>query len=60
MMMVLEGISIKSFIGYHSMKTIMNGFYYVQILQGHLIGNARRQFGRRWRLQQDNDPKHKS
>src|SRR5208282_2466904 len=22
--------------------------------------NARKQFGRRWRLQQDNDPKHKS
>ena len=24
------------------------------------LGNARRQFGRRWRLQQHNDPKHKS
>ena len=29
-------------------------------VQDHLIPNARRQFGRRWQLQQDNDPKHKS
>ena len=38
----------------------MDGSYYLQILQDHLIANARREFGRRWRLQQDNDPKHKS
>ena len=56
--MVWGGISIKGLIGYHSFKTIMNGSYYVQILQDHLVPNAR-QFGRRWRLQQDNDPKHK-
>src|ERR1700722_18470670 len=36
----------------------MDGPYYVQILQDHLIRNARKQFGRRWRLQQDNDSKH--
>ena|ERR1700722_10967282 len=38
----------------------MDGPYYVQILQDHLIRNARKQFGRRWRLQQDNDSKHRS
>ena len=58
--MVWEGTSIKGLIGYHSFKTIMDGSYYVQIHQDHLILNARRQFGRRWRLQQDNDPKYKS
>ena len=57
--MVWEGISIKDLIGYRPFKTIMDGSYYVQILQGYLIPNARRQFGRRWQLQQDNDPKHK-
>ncbi|CAF1540052.1 unnamed protein product, partial [Adineta ricciae] len=36
------------------------GRLYVEILQNHLIGNARKQFGRRWRYQQDNDPKHTS
>ena len=41
-----RGISIKGLIGYHSFKTIMDGSYYVQILQDHLIPNARRQFGR--------------
>ena len=59
-MMVLGRISIKGLIGYHSLKTIMGGSYYIQMLQDHLISNARRQFVRRWRLQQDNDSKHKS
>ena len=59
-MMVWGGISVKSLIGYYSFKTIMNDSYYVQILQDHLISNARRHYGRRWRLQHDNDPKHKS
>ena len=36
---------------------MMDGSYYIQ---DHLIPNARRQFGRRWRLQQDNDSKNKS
>ena len=53
-------ISIKGLTGYHSFKAIMDGSYYVQILQDHLIPNARRQFDRRWRLLQDNDPKRKS
>ena len=38
----------------------MDGAYYIQILQDHLIRNARKQFGRRWQLLQDNDPKHNS
>ncbi|CAF1506275.1 unnamed protein product [Adineta ricciae] len=38
----------------------MDGPYYVQILQDHLIRNARKQFGGRWGLQQDNDSKHRS
>ncbi|CAF1341854.1 unnamed protein product [Didymodactylos carnosus] len=54
------GFSVKGLVGYHSFKSIMDGPYYVQILQDHLIRNARRQFGRRWRVQQDNDPKHRS
>lgn len=58
--MVWGGFSIKGLVGYYSFTTIMDGPYYVQILQDHLIGTARKQFGRRWRLLQDNDPKHKS
>ena len=55
----MGGISIKGLIGYHFFKIITDGSYYVQILQDHLISNAR-QFGRRRRLQQDNDSEHKS
>ena len=58
--MVWGSFSIKGLVGYHSFNTIMDGPYYVQILHDHLIRNARKQFGRHWRLQQDNDPKHKS
>ena len=38
----------------------MDGPYYVEILEDNLIGEARKKFGCRWRLQQDNDPKHTS
>jgi len=58
--MVWGGISIKGLIGYHSIRNIMDGPYFVRILQDHLIPNAKNQFGRRWRLQMDNDPKHRS
>ena len=57
---VWESVSTEGFIDYHFFKIIMDGSYYVQILQDDLIPNARRQFDRRWRLQQDNDSKHKS
>ena len=58
--MVWGGISIKGLIGYHSFRNIMDSPYFVRILQDHLIPNAKNQFGRRWRLQMDNDPKHRS
>ena len=38
----------------------MDGSYFIHILGNHLIPNARKQFGRRWRLQMSNDPKHRS
>jgi hypothetical protein len=44
----------------HCFKRIMDGSYYVDILQEHLLPGARKQFGRRWRFQQDNDRKHTS
>ena len=53
-------ISIKNPIGYHSFKTIIDGSYDVQSLQANLIRKARRQFGRRWRLQRENYSTHKS
>ena len=58
--MVWGGISIKGLIGYHSIRNIMDSPYFVRILQDHLIPNAKNQFGRRWRLQMDNDLKHRS
>jgi len=58
--MVWGGISIKGLIGYHSFRNIMGSPYFIRILQDHLIPDAKIQFGRRWRLQMDNDPKHKS
>ncbi|CAF1657717.1 unnamed protein product, partial [Adineta ricciae] len=58
--MVWGAFSIKGLLQCYSFRTIMNGRLYVEILQNHLIGNARKQFGRRWRYQQDNDPKHTS
>ena len=36
---------------------MMEGSYYVQ---DHLISNSRRQFGRQWQQQQDNNLKHRS
>ena len=58
--MVWGAISIKVQIGFHSFRRTMDGPYYVEILENNLIGEARKKFGRRWRLQQDNDPKHTS
>jgi len=56
--MVWGAFSVQGQLSCHSFRNIMDGPYYVQILQNHLIGGARRQFGRRWRFQHDNDPKH--
>ncbi|CAF1550788.1 unnamed protein product [Rotaria sordida] len=58
--MVWDAFSIKGQISCHSFRTIMDSRLYVEILQKHLIGGARKQFGGRWRYQQDNDPKHTS
>ena len=49
-MMVWGGISIKGLTGYRFLNPIMDGSQYIQILQDHLIPNARRQFDRQWRL----------
>ena len=54
------GISIRGLIGFYSFRNIMDGPYFIHILEDHLIPSARKQFGRRWRLQMDNDPKHRS
>jgi transposase len=58
--MAWGGISVKGLVGFYSFKDIMDGAYYIRILKNHLIPNARRLLGRHWRLQQDNDPKHRS
>jgi hypothetical protein len=39
---------------------IMDGPFYVSILQSQLLPAAQSLYGRDWRLQQDNDPKHTS
>lgn len=38
----------------------MDGPFYVHILQTQLLPAAQRMYGKDWRLQQDNDPKHTS
>jgi transposase len=58
--MVWGAFSIKGQISCHSFRTIMDGPLYVEILRKHLLGGAKKQFGSRWRYQQDNDPKHTS
>jgi transposase len=58
--LVWGAISAKCLVGYHAFKCILDGAYYVRILEDHLVSNARKQFARRWRIQQDNDPNHRS
>jgi hypothetical protein len=57
-MMVWGTISVKGQIGFHYFRRTMDGPYYVEILEDNLIVEERTKFGRRWRLQQDNDPIH--
>ncbi|CAF1253034.1 unnamed protein product [Rotaria sordida] len=58
--MVWGAFSIKGQISCYSFRTTMDGPLYIDILRKHLLSGARKQFGRRWRYQQDNDPKHTS
>ena len=53
-------ISIKGVVGYHTFRTNLNGIYFVDIVKPDLLPGATMQFKQRWRLQQDNDPKHTS
>ena len=58
--MVWGAFSIKGQLSCYSFRTTMDGPFYVEILRKHLLAGARKQFGSRWRYQQDNDPKHTS
>lgn len=58
--LVWGAFSLKGKLPCHSFREIMDGPYYVNILQKHLIPIATTQFRRHWRFQQDNDPKHTS
>lgn len=58
--MVWGAFSGKGQISCYSFRTIMDGSLYVDILRNHLLAGARKQFGSRWRYQQDNDPKRTS
>lgn len=57
---VWDSISYQGTVGFHSFQNIMDSDYYIGILENNLIPNAKRQFNNKWRLQQDNDPKHRS
>ncbi|CAM4961677.1 unnamed protein product [Rotaria socialis] len=57
---VSGSISYRGRIVFHSFQNIMDSNYYIEILENNLIMNAKRQFKTKWRLQQDNDPKHRS
>jgi transposase len=58
--MAWGGISLKGKTPLFCFTEIMDGPFYVNILQTQLLPAARTMYGRRWRLQQDNDPKHTS
>jgi transposase len=58
--MAWGGISLKGKTSLFCFTNIMDGPYYVNILETQLLPAAQRLYGRNWRLQQDNDPKHTS
>ncbi|CAF4468229.1 unnamed protein product [Rotaria sp. Silwood2] len=47
-------------VGFHSFQNIMDSDCYIELLENNLIFNAKRQLDNKWRLQRDNDPKHRS
>jgi transposase len=57
---VWGAISANGVLNCHTFRCNLNGEYYVHILKNYLLPVAKRQFHRNWRLQQDNDPKHRS
>jgi transposase len=56
--MAWGGISEKGKTPLFCFTNIMDGPFYVSILQTQLAPAAQNMYGRSWRLQQDNDPKH--
>jgi transposase len=56
--MAWGGISLKGKTPLFCFTDIMDGPFYVKILQDQLLPAVRRMYRRNWRLQQDNDPKH--
>ena len=58
--MAWGGISRKGKTPLFCFTNIMDGPFFVNILETQLLPAARRMYGSDWRLQQDNDPKHTS
>ena len=57
---VWGSISFKGMLTFHTFRCNLNSQYYIDILKNHLLSAAKQQFRKNWRLQQDNDPKHRS
>ena len=53
-------ISLKGVLACHTFRCNLNSQYYIDILKNHLLPAAKQQFRKNWRLQQNNDPKHRS
>jgi hypothetical protein len=58
--MAWGGISVKGKTPLFCFTEIMDGPFYVNILQNQLLPAVQNMYGGGWRLQQDNDPKHTS
>ena len=58
--MAWEGISQRGKTPLFYFTNIMDGPFYVRILENQLLPAAQNMYERNWRLQQDNDPKYTS